>query len=225
MSISIRIGENFNGDSFPYVREEIKRFVVFTARGEQLVKGVSGDDPAVTMKFAEPGLMVFAHHSTSESLIFETWEKFESYLQFEGLQHIGPLHEKQGKPKIGIKENYARCAKLLMSVDGGGGKDRLIGMPLELVAERDPYALGAEQSLPVRLFYKGKPLADVQISAVSKAHPDKRNVIRTDEEGRASIALPDSGAWLLNAVHMIEPKRGAGVQWESLWASMTFSRP
>lgn len=225
VSISIRIGEKFNGDSFPYVREEFKRFVVVTARGEQPVKGVLGDDPAVTMKFTTPGLTIFAHHSTAEPLTFETWEKFEAYLQLEGLQQIGLLHLKQGKPTTNIKESYTRCAKLLMRVDGAGGQDRLIGMPLELVAESDPYGLGEGQPLPVRLFYNGKPLADVQISAVSKVNPDKRHVVRTDATGKASIPLPDRGGWLLNAVHMIEPKSGAAVQWESIWASMTFARP
>ena len=134
--ISIRIGQNFKGNSFPYLREETRRFVVVDARGERPVKGVDGDDPAVTLKFAAPGLAVLAHYSTAETLTFETWDKFDAYLQLEGLEHIAGLHRAQGKPPTGIVETYSRCAKLLVGVGGAGGADRATGMPRELVAEK-----------------------------------------------------------------------------------------
>lgn len=224
VSISIRIGQNFKGDSFPFVRDEFKRFVVIDRRGEWPVKGVDGDDPAVAMKFPQSGLAVMAHYSTPEPLVFETWEKFESYLELEGLQHIAPLHRQLGKPMSGIKETYSRCTKLLMSVGGGGGEDRPTGMPLELVAERNPYQLATGETLPVRLLFNGKPIAGVQITAFSKADPGQRQLVRTDAEGRARIALPVVGPWLLNAVHMLAPSPGDKAHWSSLWASMTFSR-
>ena len=223
--ISILIGERFKGNSFPFIRQEFRKFVIIDARGEKPVKGVDGDDPALNVKFTAPGLVVFAHYSTREKLQFDTWQQFLTYLEFEGLEHIAQLHLQQGKPQTKIKETYSRCAKLLMSVSGGGGEDRLTGMPLELVAERNPYALKPGEPLPVRLYFDGKPAADVMISAISKAEPENRMRVRTDKEGRASIALPAAGPWLLNAVHMIPPARGADAHWASLWASMTFARP
>ena len=223
--ISIRVGQHFKGDSFPYMREEFKKFVIVTSRGEQPVKGVPGDDPAASLKIQESGLAVVSHYSTPEILNFETLEKFETYLQMEGLQHIAQRHLELGKPTRGIKESYSRCAKLLMSVDRALGQDRLTGMPLELVAERNPYELIKGQTLPVRLFHNGKPIRDVQVAAISKVNPEQRTLVRTDDEGRASILLSASGAWLLNAVHMTEPNAGVGADWESLWASMTFAVP
>ncbi len=223
--ISIHVGQFFKGNSYPLIREEYKKFVLRDARGERPVKGVDGDDPALTMKFTEPGLVVFAAHSKVESTVFETWERFLLYLDFEGLQQIEPLHLQQGKPQSKITEAYYRCAKLLMEVGAVGGQDRLTGMPLELVAERNPYALKAGEPLPVRLYFEGKPIADVQISAVSKAEPDNRMKVRTDAEGRASIGLPKPGPWLINAVHIRPPAPEEKAEWTSLWASMTFARP
>jgi hypothetical protein len=223
--IGIYIGQNFKGDSFPFLREEFKRFVVIDARGEKPVKGIAGDDPAVTMTFSRPGLVIFAHYSTPESLTFETWEKFESYLQTEGLEHIAALHRAEGKPETGIKEIYSRCAKLLIDVARGAGEDRLTGMPLELVAERNPYRLGANEPLPVRLFHDGKPVAGVLITAFAKANPENKQRVRTDAEGRAAIALPVSGPWLLNAVFMQAASARENAHWTSLWASLTFARP
>ncbi|MBI4274984.1 MAG: DUF4198 domain-containing protein, partial [Rhizobiales bacterium] len=192
---------------------------------EKPVKGVDGDDPAVVMKFTNPGLIVMAHYSTPEKLSFETWEKFEAYLELEGLQRIAPVHRSAGKPITGIKELYSRCAKLLIDVGGGSkGEDRATGMPLEIVALRNPYSLAAGEQLPVRILHEGKPIEGIQITAIAKAEPDKRNNFRTDADGRASIAVPLSGPWLLNAVHMLEPKPGEDAHWTSLWASMTFLR-
>lgn len=189
--ISIRIGENFIGDSFPYVHEESKRLTIVTWRGELPIRSVTGDDPAITMKVLEPGLTVFAHKSA---------------MGLVGSQDV-------------------RCAKLLMNVDGGEGGDRLIGMALELVTERNPYKLGNGEPLPVRLFYEGTPLPNMQIFAVSKAHPERRTIVRTDTEGRASVDLPEAGAWLLNAVHMVELQDDATARWQSFHSSMTFTRP
>ena len=150
--IKIVIGQNFKGNSYPFIREEFRKFIVIDATGEKPVKGVDGDDPAIKPKFTSSGLVVYAHFSTPEPLDFETWEKFEAYLKMEGLDRIAALHKQQGKPSTGIKESYSRCAKLLMNVGKPGGNDRLTGMPLELVAERNPYSLASGERLPVRLF-------------------------------------------------------------------------
>jgi hypothetical protein len=224
--ISILIGQNFKGNSYPYLREEYIRFVVTDQRGETPVKGVDGDDPALNMRFARAGLTIFSHFSTPETLTFDTLAEFEKYLEIEGLRHIKALHLDQGKPLTRIVERYSRCAKLLMNPgSGGGGSDRFTGMPLELVAERNPYALAPGEPLPVRLFRAGRPIADVQITAFSKADPTARQLVRTDAEGRAQVALPRAGPWLLNAVHMEAPQPGDGAHWASLWASLTFARP
>lgn len=222
--IKIVIGQNFKGNSYPFIREEYKKFVAIDAAGEKPVKGVDGDDPAIKPKFTVPGLVVFAHYSTPEPLEFETWEKFESYLKMEGLDHIASQHKQQSKPATGIKETYSRCAKLLMNVGKPGGSDRLTGMPLELVAERNPYELQAGETLPVRLFFNGKPIQGIQVTAFTKSDPDKRQHVRTDADGRAAIVLNSSGPWLLNAVHMMEPGPQEKAHWSSLWASLTFAR-
>ncbi|CAN0506803.1 unnamed protein product, partial [Phaeothamnion confervicola] len=175
---------------------EFKKFVVIDAKGERPVKGVDGDEPAVTMTFRTPGLVVFAHYSTPDTLVME-WNLFTHYLRLEGLTGIEQRHKAANKPMTKIKEIYSRCAKLLMSVGPGGGADRFTGMPLELVAEKNPFALAPGEPLPVRLLRDGKPLADIQIAAINKAEPDKRLTVRTDADGRASLDLTSPGPWLL----------------------------
>ena len=55
--------------------------------------------------------------------------------------------------------------------------------------------------------------------------PDARVTARTDAQGRARLRLDRPGVWLVKAVHMIPAPAGAGADWESFWASLTFERP
>lgn len=68
-------------------------------------------------------------------------DRFQAYLDLEGLNAIAGKHKAQGKPLANIREVYARCAKTLIGVGDAKGVDRLAGMTLEIVAEQNPYLL------------------------------------------------------------------------------------
>lgn len=225
VSIRIRVGQFFKGPTFPYLKDSFNAFDQLQG-GESLpVKGLDGDDPAAVLKFVKTGLAVITLHNKPVSLTFESWAKFIEYLDKEGLRDIAHRHLQLGNPKSGIKEFYARAAKLLLDVGGqGDGEDHYTGMPLELLAERNPYCLRSEEKLPIQLLFKGKPLGDVQITAISKRFPTTRQIYRTDNNGRALIALNIDGPWLLNAVHMLKPGPVMDAHWFSLWASLVFAR-
>ena len=154
--IVFRIGQDFKGNTYPFVRGLSDRFVVLDGRGERAVKTLDGDDPAADITFSTPGLAIIAHQRKPEEVIFDTFEKFQDNLIYEGLEPIVDMHRKLGMPMSGIRELYARCAKALVSVGSKvSGADRAVGMPLELVAEKNPYGLAATDVLPVRLLHNG----------------------------------------------------------------------
>ena len=132
-----------------------------------------------------------------------------------------------GKPQSGIRELYTRNAKALVSVGAGAGSDRPVGLPLELIAERNPYQLGVETSLPVRLLLDGKPLEGATIKVFNEKDRMAARRYVTDPEGRARIELPINDRYLVSAVHMMTPAPAeqAKADWTSLWASLTFMRP
>lgn len=223
------VGENFKGESFPYVGNWFQKYVIADAKQTRDAKGVDGNDPALKLTLEEPGLTILAYQSNPNAITFETWPKFLKYLNDEGLERFEALHRSSGKPLTQIQEYYTRCAKALIGVAGGKGEDRAIGLPLELVALRNPYDLAAGDRLPVRVLFKGKPAGGVLVKAFNKDTPTKPLRIRTDTAGRAEIPLLASGVYLLNAVHMMEPTgidvKGQTYQWQSLWASLTFALP
>jgi uncharacterized GH25 family protein len=103
--------------------------------------------------------------------------------------------------------------------------DRALGFPLELVAERNPYALRAGVELPVRLTWKSRPLAGALVVAMNRLNPAAKQCARSDRHGRVRLRLPSSGMWLIKAVHMTPAPPDSNADWSSYWASLTFELP
>ena len=122
------------------------------------------------------------------------------------------------------RESFIRCAKSLVLAgppDAAHG-DRPLGFTLELVAERNPYALATGQELPVRLTNQNRPLAGALVVAINRQNPSEKLSARTDADGRVRFRLPRGGMWLVKAVHMVAAPAGADADWVSFWASLTF---
>ena len=226
VTITHRNGQFFKGNSYPLVRAWYKKFTLVEGENVQDIKGIPGDDPAASLHLAKPGLKIVTYLSTPDFLKFPSWKKFTGYLESEGQGHILARHRARGLSETLVRESYSRCAKTLIAVGNGKGADRFTGMPIELVAEQNPYELAAGAPLPVRLLLHGRPAAGLTIKVFAAADRKTPRRYVTDREGRALVPLPHRGAYLLNAVYIFEPpKDKAGkYEWESLWASLTFEK-
>ena len=217
------VGQDFKGDSVPYFPQKFERYIVAGPAGTQPIPGVLGDEPAGAVTPAAPGLYVIGLHTKPDSVSFDTPGEFEQYLLKEGLERNLALHQRRHKAGKKIEESYFRCAKSLIAAGtAGDGADRILGFPLELVAETSPYR---HPALRLRLLHEGKPLAGALVVAFNKAEPLAKLKGRTDDNGRVELTLPRSGVWLVTSVHMIPASFFSGYDWESLWASLTFERP
>ena len=193
------------------------------------VVGQDGDRPAVKITQPSAGLMSVIHQSNVDFLTFPSWEKFESYVVKNGMEYALAPSETGAKPKLKLKEGYARYAKTLISIDGQPtGTDQPTGMKIELMALSHPLSLKADDPMPVQLLYEGKPLANALIKVFVGVGNDFTHTIRTDANGKAMIPADGPGPYLLNAIHMTDPQSevaiAKGAHWESFWASLTFQR-
>ena len=118
----------------------------------------------------------------------------------------------------------ARCVKslILSGAPTEQQKDRVLGFTLELVAERNPYLMHANDELPVRLLYEGQPLPGALVVAMNRGNPMAKIKARTDATGHARLRLNQPGMWLVKAVHMVPAPAGLDADWASYWASVTF---
>jgi uncharacterized GH25 family protein len=222
--VALYVGQDFKGDSVIFLPGLFERFAVVTQGGEKPIDGIPGDDPAGAFTPAQTGLHTLVYRSTLAQVSFDTREEFDRYLDKEGLERVRALPGyREGRTPI--REVYSRCAKSLVAVGGQASNDHALGLRLELIAEKNPYAIGPKGELPVRLLFENQPLEGALIQAFTKAEPMKKIKVRTDKAGRAALKLDRPGTWLLTAVHMIPAPPKANAQWESLWASLDFEIP
>jgi uncharacterized GH25 family protein len=225
--VRLRVGQHFRGDPVPRDPALLRRFsLIGPAGGEAPVPGIPGGEPAGYATAAAPGLSLLTYASGRSSVELDA-AKFETYLSDEGLEKISALRARKGQSAEPVKEVFSRCAKAVLAVGGGVGGgvgfDRVLGLTLELVPEKDPTTLSAGGELPVRLLWQGKPLAGALVVAMPREQPDARVTARTDPAGRARLRLDRPGVWLVKAVQMIPaPADAGGADWESFWASLTF---
>ena len=226
IGLHLLVGERLLGDAIARDAASIERFVVTRRGREQPVPGREGGDPAGVLRVDGDGLMVVGYHSVPH-VIDLTRETFEKYLGEEGLDAVKAMLGPARQRAASAREQYSRCAKALLSsgTPSAADRDRALGMPLELVAERNPYTTTPGQDFPLMLLYRGAPLADALLIAINKDEPSSKLTARSDRQGRVVFQLPRAGTWLIKAVHMIPGPQGSKVDWESFWASLTFDLP
>ena len=221
--LRLRVGQDMLGDPLPRDSRLMREFVVEDPEGRKPVVGRDGGDPAGFIRAAVPGLLIVGYHSTP-SVVDLTPEKFDQYIREEGLDTVGAERARQHTSTTGARDMFTRCAKalILSGPPAASQHDRSLGCALELVAERNPYALRVGQDLPVRLSYLGRPIPGVLVVAMNRRHPMEKMSARTDVDGRVRLKVTPGGMWLIKAVHMVPAPSGAGADWASYWASITF---
>ena len=215
VTLKLWVGEHLGGETIPRNETLIEWFSAIRGGVQAPVLGFDGSDPAGFLRPEAAGGVVIAYRSLRSAVELPA-EKFQAYLDLEGLPPVKPG-----------REVFSRCAKSLLAVGGRGDPTftKPVGLTLELVPEADPYTLAPGARLTVRLLYQDRPLAGALVMALDAKDAQSPQQVRSDAGGRASFTLPRAGAWLIKAVHMIRAPNDTGADWESFWASLTFSLP
>ena len=223
VGLRLRVGVDLQGEPLALIPALVNRFVVDDTSGRRPVAGQPGADPAGALRVAGPGLHVVGYHSHASRVELAA-AQFEAYLAEEGLDAVTSSRARRHETGAPAREIFFRCAKslVLSGPPDAAQRDRRLGFPLELVAERSPHALSESQDFPVRLTYADRPLAGALVVALNSLNPAQKQALRTDADGRVQLRLRPGGMWLVKAVHMVPAPAGAGADWASYWASLTF---
>ena len=226
VGIRARVGDGFLGDPVPRSADLLEALVVEDSAGRRPLVGRDGSDPAGVMRVAATGLHVVGYHGKPSRVELPA-DKFNKYLAEEGLERVAAARVQMKQSGAGARELFTRCAKTLVLAGDlrAGQHDRSLGCALELVAERNPYAMREGQSLPVRLTYDGQAVEGALVVAMNRQRPSEKVSARSDRDGRVRLLLPAGGVWLIKAVHMVPAPVTANADWASFWASLTFDLP
>ncbi len=224
-------GEDFKGVSLSYLPRNFSRFIMVQGGSFANVEGRIGDTPALDMDPVSEGLHVVAYISNPSTLTYETWEKFQAFVDHKDLGDARAEHTARALPETDFKELYIRYSKSLVASGNGEGDDRRLGMETEIVALTNPYVGDPTDTMRLQLFYQQGPRANEQIEVFEKAEDGTVEITlyRTDADGIADIAVKPGHIYMADAVVLREPSEqragSTGAVWETLWANLTWAMP
>ena len=182
---------------------------------------------SLPLRFSQPGTHVVAMQSNHAQSDLPA-ERFNEYAQTEGLTPAIAFRARTGANGKAGREIYSRRAKMIIQIGAADPKSsvavtRPVGFDLEIVPERHPYLLKAAEKLPVRVYYRGKPLSGALVK-LTNLNADARPVEehRTDAAGRARFTIPAKGKWLLNVVWTRPITGNPKADFDTIFSSLTF---
>jgi uncharacterized GH25 family protein len=189
---------------------------------------LGGDRDDGDVAFAENGVYVLVLQTDDMAESHLPAIRFNDYLRAEGLTPALALRERTARMDADGAENYRRVAKTIVQMGTPGDTSdttitKPIGLPLEIVPERNPYATPRAGTLPVRVLYERHPLAGALVKLTDLGHdaePFESHV--TNAEGRAEFTLPEKGSWLLNVIWTKPKPAGENTDFETVFSSLSF---
>ncbi|MEM1127628.1 MAG: DUF4198 domain-containing protein [Bacteroidota bacterium] len=188
----------------------------------------------------DPGTYVIGV-STAPRRIDMEGVAFDRYLRNEGVLDVLADREENGRLGEAAAEQYAKHVKAVVQVGEGqsGSFDTVLGYPIEIVPQQNPYTLSTGDALTVQVLMEGVPVPEQLVFASYDGHggghshaEDGSHIegeghgmaveTRTDSEGLAQIPLDHEGRWFIHLIHMRETPDDPEYDYISEWATLTF---
>jgi uncharacterized GH25 family protein len=182
------------------------------------------------LRFASAGVHVLVLQTDDRAESHLPALRYNDYLRVEGLTPALALRARTHRTDMDGSENYSRQAKALVQVGPAGGPQaqvlKPVGLPLEIVPERSPYAEPRPTTLPVRVVFEGRPLAGALVKLTDLGHDEAPSETHlTDGAGRATFAMPARGQWLLNVIWTKPQPTTRETDFETVFSSLSFGFP
>lgn len=152
-------------------------------------------------------------------------EEFNAYLEEDGLPDTLEERRKTGELGKDAVERYAKHVKAILQVGKSQTDDykTILGYPVELVPQQNPYKLKKGDSIEILCLKDGKPLANQVVLAgreeSGKVKPSPE--LRSDARGIVKLNLDGSGKWYVKFINMAKLEDPA-LNYESKWTTLTF---
>ncbi len=151
--------------------------------------------------------------------------EFNEYLKEDGLPDTLEERRKTGELEKDAKERYAKHVKAILQVGKKQTDDykTVLGYPVELVPQQNPYKLKKGDSIEILCLKDGKPLAGQVVLA---GREEKGKIIaapelRSDANGIVKLRLDGAGKWYVKFINMTK-LADPNLNYESKWTTLTF---
>lgn len=178
----------------------------------------------MNLRTGAPATYVIGLSTKSREIALKASE-FNEYLKEDGLPDTLEERRKTGELEKDAKERYAKHVKAIVQVGKKQTDDykTVLGYPVELVPQQNPYKLKRGDTIEILCLKDGKPLAGQVVLA---GRDDKGKIVsspelRSDEKGLVKLRLDGSGKWYVKFINMAKLD-DPNLNYESKWTTLTF---
>ena len=225
--VSLLVGHGPNRELWDADIARVTRIASLSAAGRTDLAGSIRQGGTGRMTFAQPGVnVVWLETSHAQSDLPAL--RFNDYLETEGLTPAIAQRTRLNQTRAAGKEIYSRRAKALVRVGSGAMAaaphvTRPLGLTLELVPERNPYAVPANQALTFLVYYEGRPLQGALVKLTNLGADERPAATQvSNRAGRVAFTLPRRGAWQLNVVWTKPLSGNPTADFDTTFSSLTF---
>jgi len=225
LQVKFMVGENFMGEPWDLKVHRVENLHCFEADATRvLTDSIDHTSSILSVRFSRPGTKMLTMESNAAFIELEP-DLFNAYLKEDGLDDVYSSREKNKALGQKARERYSRHTKLFVQV--GEKYDDVytknLGMPIELIPQRNPYELKRMDKCRFLVLFEGKPLFGAKVRVWNRH--DSRTTIQnfyTQKDGIVELQISNPGAWMVSVVKMV-PSKDASADWRSYWGSLVFA--
>lgn len=225
LRIKFMVGENFMGEPWDLSTHRVQSLKSFEDDvSRSWADSIDRTSGMLTLRFARAGTKMLAMESNAASIELEA-NLFNDYLKEDGLDDVLAHREKTKTMGQKAREQYSRHTKLFVQV-GEIRNDvykKVIGMPIEIVPQKNPYDLKRMDKCRFLVLFDGKPLFGAKVRMWNRF--DNRTTIQniyTQQDGMIEMQVSNPGPWMVSVVRMV-PSKDPAADWRSYWGSLVFA--
>jgi uncharacterized GH25 family protein len=223
--VDFLVGENFEGEAWNLKKNRIEKIdhhhLAKATDIRSLLK--PEEKEKLKIKLAEEGTHLITMQSNFASIELDA-EKFNAYLEEDGLENVMELRKKNNTTAKPGKEKYARYTKLILQA-GSKTDDtykKKTGLRMEIIPSTNPYKLKSGDYLECQILFDGKPVPHQLVKVWNKINTTTfLQNIYTENDGTIKFPISSKGPWMVSAVKMI-PSETPDAEWQSMWGSLIF---
>lgn len=226
LKIRFNVGDSFIGDTWNLRSERIESITCdFATKSDNITgKAISGKGDHLKIPITTEGTYVVGMKGKNAFVELDA-EKFNNYLKENALDDAINQRKKTGTTDQPGKEFYVRYTKLIVQAGQklDEGYRKKIGLPLELIPQKNPATYKTGDIVKFTLLYEGKPLFGARAFVWNnKEGRVYSQPIYSQQDGSIEVRLFNSGPWMISVVKMV-PSKEAGADWQSYWGTVVFN--
>ena len=227
LKLKFLVGEDFNGENWTGNDTKVNTLVLHRDSGyshsiAKLVSAAKGDSLSIPLE--QDGTQMICFNSNN-SFISLPAKEFNAYLAEDQLTDALSYRQKNRENDSTGREFYQRSVKTIFQVGTRftSTASNKTGLPLDIIPLSNPYQLKEDDSLSVRVLFRGELLRNQFMVVWHRNRSIFLKVqYRTDANGEIRFPVMPRSRWMVSTVKMVRLEKAAGADWQSYWGSLTW---